>query len=243
MLEDQEPAPSPKDAARDVLPHRRIAHDVSRHLAEDPSVDAVLLAGSVARNDHCATSDVDLLVVGSAPRSSLVRTVHGGLLVECIHRTEAEWRDRLARSGTSWAYALLDSEVLHDELGIGRALKSSSEAAIRDYVAPDALRQELATSLWHSRAKLTRAAQGSELTRGYWAAICVETVLDALYTIHDVPVPAGSRRLDHLGLLRLDEKESRLVRALLTGSAVERFGALTELVEVLRDSLGPPDHR
>jgi hypothetical protein len=173
----------------------------------------------------------------------LLRTVRCGLLVECIHHTEAEWRDRLARSGTSWAYAILDSELLHDEQGVGRDLKSSAEAAIRDYVAPEALRQELATALWHSQAKLTRAAQGSEMERGYWAAICVETVLDALYTIHDVPLPAGSRRLDHLELLPLDDDPAHLVRALLTGTPKERFGALNDLVEELRNSLGPPDHR
>ncbi|MGH3488001.1 MAG: hypothetical protein ACRDP8_08820 [Actinopolymorphaceae bacterium] len=31
-----------------------------------------------------------------------------------------------------------------------------------------------------------------------WSALCTETVLDGIYAIHDVPLPAGARRLAYL---------------------------------------------
>ncbi len=73
--------------------HREIAERVGAALAERDDVLAVLIAGSVCRGEHVATSDVDLLVVTTEDSSLEVapRRLVDGLLVEWIARPEPDW--------------------------------------------------------------------------------------------------------------------------------------------------------
>jgi hypothetical protein len=70
----------------------------------------------------------------------------------------------------------------------------------------------------------------------------VETLIDALYTVHDVPLPAGSRRLEHLPEVTLTADERIHLEQLLTGSPHVRITAAAALTDTLRGALGPPDH-
>jgi hypothetical protein len=72
--------------------------------------------------------------------------------------------------------------------------------------------------------------------------VFVEQVLDGLYSVHDVPLPAGSRRLAYLHLVPLTAAESALLDVMLTGTTRGRFEATRDLVARLRRELGPPDH-
>lgn len=224
--------------------HRTIAEREGARLAARDDVLAVLLAGSVCRGEHMPTSDVDLLVVttdGATPGVGTRRPVDG-LLVESIARTEAEWLARFDRPKTSWLYSFLEAEILMDQ-GPGTRLVTAAKATPSSYQTPAALRELLATFLWHSQAKLDRAAgrdQPQEL--GFWSTLCTGTVLDSLYAVHDVPLPAGARRLAYLPLVPLTEREHALVDEMLAGSAKERFEATRTLVAQLRASLGPADH-
>lgn len=221
--------------------HRAVAARVAHDLATRTTAQAVLLAGSVARGDHLPTSDVDLLVVDSESGIPMRQTVDS-VLVECISHSEADWITRFNRPKTSWLYAFLDAIVLFEEHRIGTRLKEEAERSRQTYTASDELRQQLATMLWHGQAKIARAADEDEATQGFWAAVCVDTVLDGLYTIHDVPLPAGSRRLAYLDTVPLLADEQRLLQQYLIGSTTERFSALLQLTRHLREGLGPADH-
>ena len=80
------------------------------------------------------------------------------------------------------------------------------------------------------------------MTQGLWASLMVETLIDGLYTVHDVPLPAGSRRLEHLAAVPLTDSEQALLQQLLTGSARVRLQAAATLGDRLRAQLGPADH-
>lgn len=221
------------------LPHRRVALAHAERLRGRDDIRAVLLGGSVARGNHCASSDIDLLIVGPEVDELQVRVMDGELLVERISHSEPQWRLRLDRPRTSWLYALLDAEVLYDD-GSAARLREASAATLRTYRASPELRERLATMLWHGQAKLARAAD--DRSRGLWSALFVETILDGLYTVYDIPLPAGARRLEHLHLVPLDTTEQALVTDLLTGDTDRRFAATTELTADLRSRLGPADH-
>jgi hypothetical protein len=60
------------------------------------------------------------------------------------------------------------------------------------------------------------AGQPREL--GYWAALCVDPVLDILYAGRNVPLPARARRLACLHLVPLTEDEDALIEAMLTAT-------------------------
>jgi len=221
--------------------HRRIAEQMALELGCRGDVEAVLLAGSVARDQHRASSDVDLLVVGPDISTLTVRVVVDGLLVERIAHSEAGWTQRLDRPRTSWAYAIREAVPLLDR-GAGQRLQVAAEDVLRTYRASDALRSLLATALWHSQAKLDRALSADDRAQGYWASVMVETLIDALYTVHDVPLPAGSRRLEHLAQVPLTAAEQIHLEQLLTGSPHVRIAAAAALAETLRADLGPADH-
>ena len=126
--------------------------------------------------------------------------------------------------------------------GAGQRLKAAAEDVFRTYRASDALRSVLATALWHSQAKLERALSADDRAQGYWSSVMVETLIDALYTVHDVSLPAGSRRLEHLAEVPLTVDEQIYLERLLTGSAPVRLAAAAALAETLRAELGPADH-
>jgi predicted nucleotidyltransferase len=224
--------------------HREIAVRVGAELAVREDVLAVLLSGSVGRGEHVETSDIDLLVVttdGSALEVGPRRLVEG-LLLEWIARSEGEWLARFDRPRTSWLYAFLEAEPLMDT-GPAARLREAAETVLASYRTSAKLRELLATFLWHGQAKLDRArATGNPRELGYWSALCTETVLDGLFAVHDVPLPAGARRLAYLDRVPLDIEECSLVDAMLTAEPARRLEATMHLVSRLRAELGPPDH-
>ena len=224
--------------------HCEIAERVGAALAERDDALAVLIAGSVCRGEHVATSDVDLLVVTTEDSLLEVgpRRLVDGLLVEWIARPEAEWLARFDRPKTSWLYSFLEAEVLMDSGPAGRLVKAA-RGVLETYRTPAELRELLATTLWHGQAKLDRAqAAGKPRELGYWAALCVESVLDSLYAVRDVPLPAGARRLAYLHLVPLTEDEDALIETMLTATPTGRFEATRFLTAQLRSELGPADH-
>jgi predicted nucleotidyltransferase len=224
--------------------HLIVAERTAAALAERPDVLTVMIAGSVARGQHVASSDVDLLVVSSedADLPTSERSLVDGLLVEWIARSEPDWLSRFDRPKTSWLYAFLDARVVSDR-GPGVRLQTAARDVLSTYRTGSALRELLATWLWHGQAKLDRARDNPDpMVRGYWAALFVETVADSLFAVHDVPLPAGARRLDYLHMVALTARETELLDATLTGDTERRFDATCALVTDLRGQLGAPDH-
>lgn len=223
--------------------HREMAQTVAVELAARADVLAVLIGGSVARGEHQPSSDIDLLIVctDASPLPTADRSVRGGLLVEWIARTEPAWAERFDRLRTSWLYPFLEGEIVYDT-GPAARLAALASATLESYRTPPAVRRTLATYLWHSQAKLDRAAlSGDPRVQGFWVSLLVEQVVDGLYAIHDVPRAAGSRRLDYLHRLGLTAEEKQWLDAMLTGETYARFDATRRLVEHLRERLGPPD--
>ncbi len=225
-----------------VPTHREIACLVAEELAARIDVLAVLLVGSVAREEENASSDVDLLAVvsGDGRERRTRRALRDGYLVELWAKTEREWEQRFRSAAPMWIYAFLEAEVLHD-CGPAARLRSAAQSAYEGYATPEDVRQELATMLCHAQPKLRRALRTGDEHAGYWASVLLPAVLDALYAIHDRPRPAASRRLDLLHTVPLSLDERRHVNVSCTGSANERLSAIAALYEVLIKRLGPPD--
>lgn len=219
-----------------------VAEEVALEASGRPDVLAVLLSGSVARREHCPTSDVDLILVAEQePQRPLVRKMREGLLIEVIEHSEFEWRRRFDQPKASWLYSFLEGELLFDR-GAGIRLRAAAQQVLDSYRTPDALRADIAATLWHGQAKLDRAAKGARPEEfGYWASILVAGLIDGLFASHDVPLPAGSRRLHYLDLACLTAWEHAALQRALTAGPEERFAATVALVAHLRSELGPPD--
>lgn len=224
--------------------HEIVAARVAGELSRQPDVLAVMIAGSVARREHVESSDVDLLVVASADADVAggERQLVDGLLVEWIARTEQEWLSRFDRPKTSWLYAFLDARIVIDN-GAAARLQAAAQGMLDEYRTNPELDQVLATWLWHGQAKLDRARVSSDpRVRGYCASLFVETVIDGLYAVHNVPLPAGARLLSYLHLVPLTEDEREVLDIVLLGDVENRFESICTLVDHLRATLGDPDH-
>jgi predicted nucleotidyltransferase len=225
-----------------VTHHRELAEAVGADLASRTDVLAVLITGSVGRGDHVPASDVDLLVVTANDHTlEPTRRLRDGLLVEWGARSEAEWLERFARPKSSWLYPFLEGQVIFDSGPAARLIEAARDTLGRYKTGP-ALKNELAVLLWHGRAKLDRAmTSGDSREQGFWASIVTPSLLDGLYAVHDVPLPAGSRRLSYLHLVNLDVEEQAWITQLLTGGPTERLLSAASLAERLREELGSPD--
>ena len=125
------------------------------------------------------------------------RSLHRTVLVETVAKTESQWLEHLRGLRPRWVYSFLDDgEILFDD-GVIAYLRSVAEAVSRDFNTPLEVRQELATLLWHGRAKAARAAASDDpVVAAYWAALLLPDLIDALLALGNRPTSPGSRRLD-----------------------------------------------
>jgi predicted nucleotidyltransferase len=222
---------------------RAIATSVAAEAIERRDAIAVLLTGSVARGDAVASSDVDLIFV-TAPGVDLAgmrRELRDDVLVETVARSEAEWRERFRRPTPRWVYAFVEAEVLFDS-GVAARLISDANDVKTGYLTPMSVLDDLAVGLWHGQGKLDRAlASNDPVVRGYHAAVAVDWIIDALFAVHDIPLPAVSRRLDYLADVPLDPGVARDWSILLTGGVNERLETVATLIGWLRERLPEPE--
>jgi predicted nucleotidyltransferase len=219
-----------------------MAATVAAELWTREDVSAVILIGSVARGDATSSSDVDLAVVSGeeVEGPAMRRELRGGTLVEIISRSDRGWRERLRRPMPRWLYALLEGQILHDD-GVGARLVDAAREARRAYKTPKAVLDEMAAAFWHGQAKVDRAlASADPMTRAYQASLAVDWIIDALYAVHDVPLPAASRRLHYLEDVPLDTGMRRDWQSLLTGDVDERIHANARLQATIRARLPEP---
>lgn len=202
-----------------------------------------MVFGSLARGVALGSSDLDVLVVvGDDDAPSFRRELYGHRLVETVSKPLPEWHTHLTDQRPRWVWALTDGgEVLFDD-GAVRHLIEEATALLRVFVTSDEVRAELATNLWHARAKLQRAeSSGDPQIAAYAAGQAVPDALDALLALHNRPCVPGSRRMDVLATVDLDDGDRLLVGELLVGDPFVRVSAAIALNSSLSARLGPPD--
>lgn len=200
-----------------------------------------MVIGSMARGDANDASDVDVLVVtGDAGDSSFRRQLDGDVLIEIVSKPASSWRAHLASTHPRWIWALTDGgDVLFDD-GILAALVGEAFQVLRAFRTPADVKAELATNLWHARAKLERALlSGDDATMAYVAGLCVPDILDALLAVHDRPTVPGSRRLEVLRTVQLDTVDSNALATVWRGEPRARLEAVTSMADSVAARLGP----
>lgn len=202
-----------------------------------------MVIGSHALGRALDASDLDVLVVvEDGEDSTFRRELYGQRLVETISKSLPAWRAKLADQRPRWVWALTDGgEVLFDD-GAVQGLIEEAAALLDAFVTSDEVKAELATNLWHSRAKLERAVcSGDAQMAAYGAVMAVPDILDALFALHNRPCVPGSRRMDVLTTVKLEDDDRHLVDQLLLDDPVSRASAALALNSSLTARLGPPD--
>ena len=202
-----------------------------------------MIIGSLARGTALEASDLDVLVVAADDdAASFRRELYAHRLVEIVSKSLAAWRTHLTNQRPRWVWSLADGgEVLFDD-GALHGLIEEAAAVLTEFVTSDEVKAELATNLWHLRAKLERAvSSGDPQIAAYFAGLAVPDVLDAFLALHNRPCVPGSRRMEVLATLNLDNVDRLLLDELLVGDPLVRARAAVALNSSLSTRLGPPD--
>lgn len=201
--------------------------------AADPQVLGVLVQGSVARGDHHASSDLDLLVVLEEGVFRKFRSeVIDGIHVERHHGDPATLWGKLARR-PALAYGLRDGRVLHDPHGALAGLVRFAAEVLDSYKTPERELRDLRYWLYASRVKLGAAlAAGDDLRAGFLASTTTWKALEGVWAVNDLPMPHGGAVLAYLDDLDVNPLDSPpLVTALFGGTARERALTCCRLID------------
>jgi hypothetical protein len=201
-----------------------------------------MVIGSIARGTANDASDVDVLVVkNDGCDSSFRRKVDGGVLVEIVSMPAGAWRTHLASARPRWIWALTDGgAILFDDGELG-VLVAEAAQVLRTFRTPADVRAEVATNLWHARAKLERALLSDDAaTMAYVAGLCLPDVLDGLLAIHNRPTVPGARRLEILQKVELEAPDAQALDAVWHGAPRARLEAVRSLADTVAARLGSP---
>lgn len=198
--------------------HRRMAQRVAARLLADGAATAVVLHGSVARGDHRADSDVDLVAIG--PTSTGMGTTEvDGLRAEILTRTEEDWWAALARPLPTWAYAWSDGVVLVRSDEAADRLATEAARILRCFRPRPGLLMEY-IDLWeHVLPKLTgTVARGDETEIGYAVGLSTQQLVESLFLVNDVVPPpvSASETFERLRRLPAPDRLDDRLRLVMT---------------------------
>jgi len=213
--------------------HESLLVRLAAELAADSQVMGVMVQGSVARGDHHAGSDLDLLVVLEEGVFREFRSeVIDGILVERHHGDPVTLRSKLARR-PALAYGVRDGRILHDPDGALVELVRFTAEVLDGYRTPERELRDLRYWLYASRVKLHAAlAAGDDLRAGFLASTTTWKALEGVWAVNDLPMPHGGAILAYLGDLGDNPLDSPLlVTALFEGTARERALTCCRLID------------
>lgn len=166
-----------------------IFHSLVSEFQKDPTVEGILLNGSVAAGTATELSDLDMIVLGKEDRfvSKTIDTV----LVE-IHFVVFESAVKKLENNPMEVYKYLDAKVEYDN-GKARELISYAENIFLNYRVPE--KERLGLIYWLKSTKLKLEAAFSKqdmLSVSYLSATNAWKVLEGMWAVNHKPIPPSS---------------------------------------------------
>ncbi|MDD4142941.1 MAG: nucleotidyltransferase domain-containing protein [Bacteroidales bacterium] len=98
--------------------HKDLFKDITKKLYEDENVLALILYGSVSRNEESTNSDIDLLVIVNENHCQKIHTIQCGITVESLEMNIDYLRDFIAKNEIPVLFTLVEGIVLFDKTSI-----------------------------------------------------------------------------------------------------------------------------
>ena len=156
---------------------------------KDRNVRAIFVAGSFARGEHHALSDIDLVLIVKKPRH-YVRYFYKAVHIEVDSLTLAEVAKRLRVDPISY-YALVELKPLFDPDHLAPKIAAVVKRASSQYRASDLVKADLYIQLVHYQLKLIAATKKHDQIKfGTLLLPAQEKCLLGLAAINDfIPMP------------------------------------------------------
>jgi predicted nucleotidyltransferase len=241
--------PSRKYAENLRKKYREIVEEVIREFKRQSGIIAVLLSGSVAREDYTPYSDIEFnVVVDKASerkfkdedlwRSRNIR----GVFVEIYYGSLESWKKRLLsqKEEPRCLNQFFEAKILHDSNGAAKYLVNLAKEVYSHFTYPPQCMKLAQYALRHNKNKiLSDLYHGKKLVATMDADFATGWVLRSLAYTFNIPNTEWSRNLEKILTSRhlTDEFKKTLILA-IRGSSKQRVQAAIHLSDLyLRMSL------
>lgn len=210
--------------------HKHILDQLKSGLASDKNNTALLVTGSVARNEQTDHSDLDLLLI-SKEKQPFKEELIDEIVVETKTNTLEGFIEKMKADPMN-VYQWLDANIIFDKDNSSEKLIREAKNIYEGY-SPDP-KEVAGVRKWLESAKIKiESAQNrnDELALGFNVSNILWQIVRGLYLLNNKPIPPSTpafRRINELEKLpdNFDKKWERL----LTGNLENRSQATVELI-------------
>ena len=115
-----------------MISHKELVEEITQELYHDNNVLALILYGSVSRNEESANSDIDLLAIINEDYLQKRHTVRYGITLEFVEMHIKFLQNFIEKREIPMLFALANGIVLFDKTSITEQLISDSRKILGD---------------------------------------------------------------------------------------------------------------
>lgn len=210
--------------------HKQIIETLTSTYESDEKIFALLVTGSVARDEQTDNSDLDLLIISNQKQPFEERLIDG-IVVEIKTNNTEGFIEKMKKYPMN-VYQWLDAKVIFDKNNSAEKVIDEAKNIYDNYSSDH---KEIAgVKKWLESAKIKiKSAQtnNNELALGFNVSNILWQIVRGLYLLNDKPVPPNTtafRRIKELG--KLPEDFENLWRVMLTGDLQSRTKAILHII-------------
>lgn len=215
----------------------QIIEELRKEFESNASVLAMLVTGSVAREEAKEGDDVDILIVTDGEKNSREYR-KGESLVEIGTVIFPESLEKIERNPMQ-VYMYLDAKAIFDKGNYLEKLQKKSQEVLDNYQPTEKDGKEIQKWLSSVVDKVTVARKNrEELKVGFHISNVLWKTVEGLYLINNMPVPASTSALRRVTSLKvLPNNFETLWEKALVGDLEERTDATLELMKFVLSKL------
>lgn len=156
-----------------MISHQELLREITQELYHDNNVLALILYGSVSRNEESANSDIDLLAIINEDYLQKRHTVRDGITIEFVEMHIKFLHDFIEKREVPILFALVNGIVLFDKFSVTEQFISDARKIIEN--GPPV------NSLWENEGYKTK--KRSDITEIYKDLLDVDDELTFNYII------------------------------------------------------------
>lgn len=115
-----------------MLNHQELVKEITHELSNDNNVLALILYGSVSRNEQNANSDIDLLAIINENYLQKRHEVRNGITIEFVEMHISFLQDFISKNEIPMIFALVDGIVLFDKNSITEEIISEARTILNE---------------------------------------------------------------------------------------------------------------
>lgn len=213
--------------------HKQIIETLTSSYESDENNLALLVTGSVARDEQTETSDLDLLVISNEKRPFEEKLIDG-VVVEIKTNTVDGFIQKIKDEPMN-VYQWLDAKVIFDKENVSEKIITEAKNIYENY-KPDS-KEVAGVKKWLESAKIkieSAQTNNDELALGFNVSNILWQIVRGLYLLNNKPVPPSTtayRRINKLD--NLPKYFDKIWNKALTGNLTDRTKATITLINVV----------